>query len=534
MFCFVERKSGEANSTVHVTEISPPPEGFQKFKKSNQIVYDPEAPSDFPISLFVAEKYGMLYIITKFGFVYIYELTTCEQIFKTRISNGAIFVAAKNYNNDGILAMNKSGSLFGGLIDENSLLMHLMNNCKHIPNVQQLAFTIAGRYNLPGVDNMFVNQFNNFIVNGDYANAAKIASMSPGTLLRNQETIQKFKSLPQVPGQPQPLLIYFQKLLEKGKLSKLETMELCGPVLNQGRIELVKNWVNGGKLDCSEEFGDLVSKHDKATALKIYQDGKIHKKVVQCFNEQGRFDEANKYAANAGIPIDYSESLRSMMDVNPEGALNYAKKLYEKDRSMNIHQIADMFLQRNRIQEFTSLLFDCMRDNKPEDAPYQTKVLEVNIMIAPQIVESILQMKIWRLYNKPKIAALCEQKGLYQRALENYTDLKDIKRVLLNSHALSPDFIADYLGNMEKDDCLSCMGEMLRFNRQNIQAVVNVAVKNLSKLGAGSIVKMFESVGSFDGIFFFLGTVINSTNDLEVHHKYIEAAAKCGQFRAIE
>lgn len=77
------------------------------------------------------------------------------------------------------------------------------------------------------------------------------------------------------------------------------------------------------------------------------------------------------------------------------------------------------------------------------------------------------------------------------------------------------------------------MAEMLRFNRQNIQAVVNVAVKNLSTLGAGNIVKMFESVGSFDGIFFFLGTVINSTTDKEVHHKYIEAAAKCGQFRAI-
>ena len=66
---------------------------------------------------------------------------------------------------------------------------------------------------------------------------------------------------------------------------------------------------------------------------------------------------------------------------------------------------------------------------------------------------------------------------------------------------------------METQDCLACMGEMLRFNRQNIQAVVNVAVKNLSKLGAGNVVKMFESVGSFDGIFFFLGTVINSTND---------------------
>jgi clathrin heavy chain len=69
-------------------------------------------------------------------------------------------------------------------------------------------------------------------------------------------------------------------------------------------------------------------------------------------------------------------------------------------------------------------------------------------MIAPQIVESILQMKIWSLYNRAKIAALCEQKGMYQRALENYTDIKDIKRVLLNSHALPVDFINEYLGKM--------------------------------------------------------------------------------------
>jgi clathrin heavy chain len=69
-----------------------------------------------------------------------------------------------------------------------------------------------------------MGQFNNFIVNGDYQNAAKIASMSPGTLLRNEQTIQKFKGFPQLPGQPQPLLIYFQKLLERGKLNKLETL----------------------------------------------------------------------------------------------------------------------------------------------------------------------------------------------------------------------------------------------------------------------------------------------------------------------
>jgi clathrin heavy chain len=38
-------------------------------------------------------------------------------------------------------------------------------------------------------------------------------------------------------------------------------------------------------------------------------------------------------------------------------------------------------------------------------------------MSAPQVVDTILKLKIWNQYNKQKIAALCEQKGLYQRAL---------------------------------------------------------------------------------------------------------------------
>ena len=271
VFCFVERKAGETKSTVHVTEISAPPEGIQKFKKNTEIVYDASAPGDFPISLVVAEKYGLLYIVTKFGFVYLYEITSCEQIYKARISTQAIFAVARNYTNDGILALNKNGSLFGGLIDENALLPHLMTNCKHLPNIQQLVFSLASKYSLPGVDNVFLGQFNNFIISGDYANAAKIASLSPGALLRNADTINKFKGLPQIPGQPQPLLIYFQKLLEKGKLNKLETIELCGPVLAQGKIDLVRTWAQGNKLESCVELGDLVARFDKVLALKIYQ-----------------------------------------------------------------------------------------------------------------------------------------------------------------------------------------------------------------------------------------------------------------------
>jgi hypothetical protein len=64
----------------------------------------------------------------------------------------------------------------------------------------------------------------------------------------------------------------------------------------------------------------------------------------------GRVDEAMKYAQANGVQINIAESLRSMIDINPEGALQYAKSLYQKDKNLNVQQLADLFLQRNRIQ----------------------------------------------------------------------------------------------------------------------------------------------------------------------------------------
>ena len=47
---------------------------------------------------------------------------------------------------------------------------------------------------------------------GNYVEAAKIARETPGDTLRNINTINTFKSLQ---GNPQPILIYFQTMMEK-------------------------------------------------------------------------------------------------------------------------------------------------------------------------------------------------------------------------------------------------------------------------------------------------------------------------------
>lgn len=45
---------------------------------------------------------------------------------------------------------------------------------------------------------------------------------------------------------------------------------------------------------------------------------------------------------------------------------------------------------------------------------------------------------------------------------------------------------------------------------------------------------MFESVGSYDGIYMFLAKMINQIEDKDIVFKYIEAATKCNQLRIVE
>jgi hypothetical protein len=61
------------------------------------------------------------------------------------------------------------------------------------------------------------------------------------------------------------LLLYSQ-----GQLNKYESLELCRPVLQQGRKQLLEKWLKEDKLECSEELGDLVKQADPTLALSVY------------------------------------------------------------------------------------------------------------------------------------------------------------------------------------------------------------------------------------------------------------------------
>ena len=282
--------------------------------------------------------------------------------------------------------------------------------------------------------------------------------------------------MPTQPGQTSPLLQYFGILLDQSQLNKFESLELCRPVLAQGRKNLLEKWLKEDKLECSEELGDLVKQADPTLALSVYLRANVPNKVIQCFAETGQFQKIVLYAKKVGYTPDYIFLLRNVMRVNADQGLAFAQMLVQDDEPMaDVNQIVDIFLESNLIQQCTAFLLDALKNNRPTEGPLQTRLLEMNLMSAPQVADAILGNQMFTHYDRAHIAQLCEKAALLQRALEHYTDMYDIKRAVVHTQMLNPEWLVNYFGSLSVEDSLECLKAMLTANlRQNLQIVVQV------------------------------------------------------------
>lgn len=122
-------------------------------------------------------------------------------------------------------------------------------------------------------------------------------------------------------------------------------------------------------------------------------------------------------------------------------------------------------------------------------------------------------------------------------------------------------WLVNFFGSLSVEDSLECLRAMLSANiRQNLQICVQVASKYHEQLTTQSLTQLFESFKSFEGrrssgcnqvccrclvlmliftfcslgLFYFLGSIVNFSQDPEVHFKYIQAACKTGQIKEVE
>jgi clathrin heavy chain len=447
LFTFAVRTASGAK--LHIVEVDHQTTNPAFQKRAVDVYFPAEAVNDFPVAMQVSQKYSIIYLVTKYGFIHLYDLETGTCIFMNRISSETIFITAPDSESSGLIGINRKGQVLSVAVDEATVIPYLLQN----PANSSLAVKLASRAGLPGADNLYAAQFDQLVSAGNYVEAAKIAANSPRGFLRTPQTIEKFKNLPAQPGQLSVILQYFGMLLDKGSLNKHETLELVRPVLAQNRKHLIEKWMKENKLDCSEEFGDIVRPHDVNLALSIYLRANVPHKVVAAFAETGQFEKILPYASQVGYQPDYVVLLQNIIRVNPEKGAEFATQLANNEGGslVDIERVVDVFQSQGMVQPATAFLLDALKENRPDQGHLQTRLLEMNLLNAPQVADAILGNDMFSYYDKPRIAQLCEQAGLYQRALEHYEDPVAVKRVIVNIVAtptFSQDWLTTYFGRL--------------------------------------------------------------------------------------
>ena len=93
----------------------------------------------------------------------------------------------------------------------------------------------------------------------------------------------------------------------------------------------------------------------------------------------------------------------------------------------------------------------------------------------------------------------------------------------------------EYFGRLSVDQSLDCIREMLKTNiRAHLQVVIQIATKYSDLLGPPRLIELFESFKTFEGLFYYLGSIVNLSEDPEVVFKYIQAATKFQKYVEVE
>jgi clathrin heavy chain len=135
------------------------------FRVAPQLIpLPPDAPNDFPVAMSVSTKHDVIYMITKQGYLFLFDVHTGKALYRAKISNETIFVTAPQGDTGGVVGITaRTGSVLHIALNEATLIPYVVNTLRD----NALAIELAGRLNFDGANELYEMQFNNLLGQGD-------------------------------------------------------------------------------------------------------------------------------------------------------------------------------------------------------------------------------------------------------------------------------------------------------------------------------------------------------------------------------
>ncbi|KAF9591336.1 hypothetical protein IFM89_003959 [Coptis chinensis] len=191
LICFASKTSnaGQLTSKLHVIELGAQPGKPAFTKKQADLFFPPDFADDFPVAMQISHKYGLIYVITKLGLLFVYDLETATAVYRNRISPDPIFLTSEASSVGGFYAVNRRGQVLLATVNEATIVPFVSGQLNNL----ELAVNLAKRGNLPGAENLVVQRFQELFSQTKYKEAAELAAESPQGLLRTPDTVAMFQ-----------------------------------------------------------------------------------------------------------------------------------------------------------------------------------------------------------------------------------------------------------------------------------------------------------------------------------------------------
>ncbi|XP_071797566.1 clathrin heavy chain linker domain-containing protein 1-like [Asterias amurensis] len=267
----------------------------------------------------------------------------------------------------------------------------------------------------------YIEHFNDLFEDGQYIQAAMHAANSPKGILRNSETLTRFRAIHAKPGKTSPLLAYCEALMASvpavASLPNAETsLECVKSALTENRLDLVMHWLAQKRLTCSEPLGHLLYNYTQGKntvtvgqclplAEAVYTIVGAHIQAAVCMCKQGKVQAMMDYATNADFGKDmYIGVLLACPSLAVAEVLIEPRGLYQKS-ALSVGTVVNQILHTENHEIGVQLLHKLQQMIK--SGSLTTSIKDVVLCDADTDYESWMQI----IYK-------CQDNGLYDVGLE--------------------------------------------------------------------------------------------------------------------
>ncbi|GFS98511.1 clathrin heavy chain [Nephila pilipes] len=137
-------RNANMHGKLHVVELGPHLSGNLAYTShTGSIEFSNEwCRYDFPSSIQVSSKLGLVYIVTKYGVMHLCDMETCTTLCSVNLCTDVIFSTAFNKETEGIIAISRNGQVLSVELKKEQLVKYVWEVSKRLHIAERLSLVL--------------------------------------------------------------------------------------------------------------------------------------------------------------------------------------------------------------------------------------------------------------------------------------------------------------------------------------------------------------------------------------------------------